>query len=129
MPNMDYTEALKVADGYRDCIVTFRGFSGTEEEWHGIGVGDFSAEATATLARDCTDFLFAAAALHPDSHAGLADAIDGTDLGWRFFTTRQGLGLGYHGRVPGGLGRTLSELAERYPKLEVAIINGEIVFL
>jgi len=124
-----YSDLLDIVEGYQNCIISFRGLTGSAEEWRDIGGPfAFSAAAKVALVFDCAKFLTAAHALHPDGYPGLRSDIGCRELGWRFFMTRQCQGLGYEGLVGGGIGRRLNELAESFVNFEVGLAEGQIVF-
>lgn len=124
-----YAALPPVARGYANCLVSFRGLVGPWDAWRHVSVDDFTRNALASLEADCLKFLAAAKSLPGYDQVGLDDETFDIEIGWRFFSTRQGVGLGYQGLVPGRFGRGLCDLAETFPKVEVALRSGKIVFL
>lgn len=108
-----------VIRGYVNCIIAFGEVSA--DDWQGIGAGDMSDVANATMTDDCALFLEEADRLHPDGAAGL-DAIGGFELlGWSFCLARLGLAPDFDLSFGGPLGHQLTDLAMRFDPIDVGL--------
>lgn len=116
-----------VIRGYANCIVAIGNIS--PDDWSEIGAGDMSDTANISMVVDCTMFLAEADQLHPDGAAGIDAFQSFALLGWSFALSRLGLAPDFELCFGAAFGRQLTQLADRYDRIDIGINDGKrIVF-